>query len=255
MIEQSGGQEIPVKWEIRDESVDEPNGTQTISILDLNLDRIKRASVIEYVDAHPQARFPASAPAVAIDDHVCSYREPETAESHEFQPSNTQREVLGNTKLLIKVASAPLPQAEQGIAVTAGTGNLVAIERAGMKTKEFGNYLFGEIDVPALENRPSPIQPYDPTRSLQLNPQHPVVAGLLGFIGSKLEEVRAKDPHGKQKEARKTEQARRLAVEADRIADILNQDFRRISERLHEIPAAPPRKRGGPGTIRCPPSG
>ena len=27
MIEQSGGQEIPVKWEIRDESVDEPNGT------------------------------------------------------------------------------------------------------------------------------------------------------------------------------------------------------------------------------------
>ena len=42
--------------------------------------------------------------------------------------------------------------------------------------KEFGNYLFGEIDVLALESHPSPIEPYDPTRSLQLNPQHPVVA-------------------------------------------------------------------------------
>ena len=51
------------------------------------------------------------------------------------------------------------------VAVTAGPGNLVAIERAGVDTKEFGNYLFGEIDVLALERHPSPIEPYDPSRS------------------------------------------------------------------------------------------
>jgi hypothetical protein len=94
-------------------------------------------------------------------------------------------------KLVVRVAAAPLPPAEQGISITAGVGNLVAIERAGIETKEFGNYLFGEVDVPALETFQSPIEPYDPTRSLQLNPQHPVAIALLGFVGSKLEEVRA----------------------------------------------------------------
>ena len=64
--------------------VDEPNGT-TVSILDINLDRLKRASIIEYVERHLQA-FRAIAPAVAIDDHVCSYREPETAETLTFEP-------------------------------------------------------------------------------------------------------------------------------------------------------------------------
>jgi hypothetical protein len=239
MIEESGGKEIPLLWEVKDENVDEPNGT-TVSILDINLERVKRASIIEYVERHLQA-FRATAPAVAIDDHVCSYREPETAETFTFEPSEAQRELLGDVRLIIKVACAPLPQVEQGITVTSGLGNLVAIERAGIETKEFGNYLFGDIDVPALESHPSPIAPYDPTRSLQLNAQHPVVATLLGFIGSKLEEVRASLVR-KSKEARKTEQARRLALEADKIAQILNDDFRKISDRLHEIRAASSRK-------------
>jgi hypothetical protein len=239
MIEGSGGDDIPVNWEVRDKAVDEPNGT-VVSILDVNLDRVKQASIIEYVERHLQA-FRTSAPAVAIDNHVCSYREPETAETFTFEPSPSQRQPLGDVTLTVKVARAPLPQVEQGITVTAGTGNLVAIERAGIESKEFGNYLFGDIDVPALENHPSPIQPYDPTRSLQLNPQHPVVAVLLGFVGAKLEEVRATLVR-KSKDARKTEQARRLAQEADKIAEILNEDFRKVSERLHEIRAASSRK-------------
>jgi hypothetical protein len=45
-----------------------------------------------------------------------------------------------------------------------------------------------------------------------------------------------------KREARKTEQARRLAAEADKIAEILNEDFRKISERLHEIRAASSRR-------------
>ena len=239
MIEKSGGGEIPLQWEVKDEVVDEPNGT-TVSILDVNLDRVKRASIIEYVERHLQA-FRAAAPAVAIDDHVCSYREPATAETLKFEPTGVQRELLGDVQLVVKIACAPLPQGEQGITVTSGLGNLVAIERAGIEAKEFGNYLFGEIDVPALEKHTSPIEPYDPTRSLQLNPQHPVVAVLLGFVGSKLEEVRATLVR-RSKEARKNEQARRLAMEADKIAQILNDDFRKISDRLHEIRAASSRK-------------
>jgi hypothetical protein len=188
MISASEGEEIPLEWIVRDEATDDPNGTN-ISILDINLDRIKRASIIEYVERHLQA-FRAKSPEVAIDDHVCVYREPATNETFTFDAAGAQREALGDARLTIKVSNAPLPAGEQGVSVTAGVGNLVAIERAGIETKEFGNYLFGDIDVPVLE-RPSPIEPYDPTRTLQLNPQHPLVAVLLGFIGSKLDEVRA----------------------------------------------------------------
>jgi hypothetical protein len=253
MINVSDGEDIPVEWSVKDEKVDTPNGT-TISILDLNLDRVKRASIIEYIERHLQA-FRAKAPDVAIDDHVCSYREPGTSESLTFKPSEIQRQVLGDVTLTIKVASAPLGTSEQqGISVTAGVGNLVAIERAGIEGKEFGNYLFGDIDVPALETYPTPIEPFDSTRSLQLNPQHPVVVVLLGFIGSKLEEARASLVR-RSKEARKTEQARRLAAEADKIAEILNEDFRKISERLHEIRAASSRRGAAQSQVASKPAG
>jgi len=239
MINESNGEDIPVKWEVRDQKTGEANGT-TVHILDLNIDRIRMASIIEYVERHLQA-FRGSAPEVAIDNHVCSYREPDTVEIYEFQPSVSQRLILGDVNLVIKVSASPLPLPEQGVAVTAGSGNLVAIERAGVETKEFGSYLFGEIDVPALESHSSPIEPYDPTRSLQLNPRHPVVAILLGFLGSKLEEVRAALVK-KARDARKTEESRRLAAEAEKIAQILNDDFKEISERLNEIRTASARK-------------
>ncbi len=239
MIDASDGEEIPLEWIVRDEATDDPNGT-TVSILDMNLDRVRRASIIEYVERHLQA-FRATSPAVAIDGHVCTYREPTISKTFSFEPTPSQREVLGDITLTIKVSNAPLPGVEQGISVTAGSGNLVAIEKAGIETKEFGNYLFGDVDVPALEAHPSPIEPYDTSRSLELNPQHPVVAVLLGFIGSKMEEVRAGVVR-RWRDARKTEQARRLAAEADRIAEILNEDFRKISERLREIRAASSRK-------------
>lgn len=235
MIENSDGREIPVEWEIRDAPTSVLNGT-LIVISDLNIPKIRVSPIIEYVERHLQA-FRANSPQVAIDNHVCVYREPEIEDEFTFYPSASQAEVLRNVCLKIKVAKAPLPTPEQGISITAGIGNMVAIERAGIEIKEFGNYLFGEIDIPSLETHPSPIEPFDPTRSLQLNPQHPVAAVLLGFLGSKLEEVRFKLV-SRAKEARKTEQARRLARQADKIAQILNEDFRRVSDRLHEIKAA-----------------
>jgi hypothetical protein len=100
-----------------------------------------------------------------------------------------------------------------------------------------GAYLFGEVDVPKLESDSSGIQPYDASRSLQLNPKHPVVAVLLGFIGSRLEKVRL-ELVAEQRKARQSEEARRLSAESQKIADILNNDFRDQRRRLNEIRAA-----------------
>ncbi|MSR06542.1 MAG: hypothetical protein EXR93_05695 [Gemmatimonadetes bacterium] len=121
--------------------------------------------------------------------------------------------------------------------ITAGAGNLVAIERAGIERKEFGSYLFGSVDVPNLEAHASPIEPYDASRSLQLNPAHPVSAALIAFIGSKLEEVRQRLV-AESRELRRTEQARKLASEASKIAEILNKDFRQAQQRLDAIRSA-----------------
>lgn len=234
-IEASEGEEIPLDWVVRDEVTSRPNGT-TVTVSEVLLPRVETSSIIEYIERH-LPHFRAVNPQVAVNNHVCEYREPRVVDSYTFRPSAQQAEVIGDVGLQINVAQAPLPEADQGIAVTSGVGNLVAIERGGVEKKEFGAYLFGQVDVPAIEDSSSPIAPYDATRSLQLNPKHPVVAVLLGFIGSKLEEVRGVLVE-KEKEARRTEEARRLANEADQIAEILNEDFNDQLRKLREIRTA-----------------
>src|SRR5262249_39996488 len=149
---------------------------------------------------------------------------PPISKTYDFTPVGKQAEVLGDIELVIHASTKPLREWEQGIAVMAGSGNLIAIEHGGVEHKEFGNYLFGDVNVPALETFDTPLQPSDSSRSLTLNPQHPVVAVLLGFVGSKLEFVRQELIKG-ERAAREEEEARRLARQASDLADILNQDF------------------------------
>lgn len=235
MIDGSEGEEIPIRWITQNESTEAPSGT-VVTIGDVLLPRIDTASVIEYIERN-LAFFRGSNPRVAINTHVCEYHEPRVAETHTFRPSPAHAKAIGDVELVVKVAHAPLLESDQGVAVTAGLGNLVAIERGGIERKEFGTYLFGAVDVPVLEDPTSPIAPYDTTRSLRLNPKHPVVAVLLSFIGSKLEEVRKKLVAAEQA-ARQSEQARRLAAESERIAEVLNEDFKELRRRLKEIRAA-----------------
>jgi hypothetical protein len=234
MVERSDGKEVSLEWLTRNERVGEQNGTVVV-IEDIVLSQIRTAPIIEYIERHLQA-FRAITPEVAVNEHVCTYRQPEVESEQFFEPSPAQVETLGNVRLIVRVARAPLPDAEQGVIITAGPGNLVAVEKAGIEGKEFGPYLFGEIDVPALENPSIPIAPYDSTRSLQLNLEHPVTMVLVGFIGSKLEQVRAELVR-RAKEARKGEQARRLEMQAQKIAELLNQDFNSVRDRLTNIRA------------------
>ncbi len=212
-----------------------PNGT-IITIGDLILPRINKSLIIEYIERNLSA-FRGSDPTVAVNSSICEYHEPPVSKTFTFRPNEKQAEILGAVELTIHASMKPLRDLEQGIVVLTGPGNLVAIERGGIEHKEFGNYLFGEIDVPLLETYDSPIEPFDASRSLVLNPRHPVVAVLLGFIGSKLEQVR-QELVAKGREARKKEQARHLASQADALADILNKDFETQMQRLRDIRAA-----------------
>jgi hypothetical protein len=231
-IDRSGGKEIPVHLAVQNEATIRSNGT-TVIIEEVQLPKINVQTIIEYVERHLQA-FRVKQPEVVVNEHLCHFREPQVIDSFQFTPPEQDQSVLGDITLTIKVSPSPLPAKLIGIAVTAGAGNFVAIETGGVDRKELGNYLFGEVDVPSLETYESKLEPYDATRSLQLNPQHPVCQRLIPFIGSKLEQVRQQ--RAKQiNEHKKTEQARRLAAEADKIADILNKDFQSMVGRLHDI--------------------
>lgn len=234
-IDKSSGKEIPVEWLVRNEHTSASNGT-TVKIAGIVLPKLNAQAIIEYIERHLQA-FRALLPEVAVNEHVCQYKEPLVEDMFSFDPSPEQRSVLGDVRLTVKVSPTPLPQSEVGIAITAGPGNLVAIETGGIDRKEMGNYLFGDIDAPTLETFKTPLEPYDGTRSLQLNIQHPVCAVLIPFVASKLEEVRIRQVR-KLSEARKSEQARRLANEAKRIAEVLNRDFRNVMAKLEGIRAA-----------------
>jgi Histidine kinase-, DNA gyrase B-, and HSP90-like ATPase len=234
-IDSSSGADIPLEWKVRNEEVAAENGT-VVSMNGILLSRIDKAAIIEYIERGLSA-FRGMAPTVAVNSHVCEYHEPPIQKTHQFRPSPKQAETLGHVELTIKASKTPLREWDQGVAVLAGVGNLVAIERGGVEHKEFGNYLFGEIEVPALETYETPLEAFDGSRSLTLNPRHPVVAVLVGFIGSKLEQVR-QEMVSEHKSAREEEEARRLAKQADALADLLNEDFRTQINRLRDIRAA-----------------
>jgi histidine kinase/DNA gyrase B/HSP90-like ATPase len=234
-VMRSDGGSIDLNWQVKDEVVDSPNGT-TVTISALALPSVKSAPIVEYIERHLQA-FRARLPEVAVNDHVCSYREPPVAEVFEFRPTQDQQQTIGDVLLTIKVSSSPLPETEQGVSITAGVGNLVAIETGGIEKKEMGNYLFGEIDAPALDKPEVPIEAYDPSRSLKLNLNHPVSMALVQFLAPKLDEVRRIQVE-KLREIRKTEDAKRLSKLAERIAAMLNADFTDLAFRLQAIRSA-----------------
>lgn len=231
-IETSKGDDIPVNWVIKNEGIDADNGT-IIIISEIFLQNINTTSIIEYIERNLPI-FRAKQPEVAVNEHLCEYKEPNIIDKYEFKTSEKQRELLGDILLTIKMSPTPLAKIEQGVSISAGFGNLVAIETGGIENKELGNYLFGEVDVPMLETFDTPIEPYNSTRSMELNILHPVAQALVTFIGANLEKVRR--IHLKSlNEARKTEQSRRLAKEANKIAELLNSDFQQVMNKLDHI--------------------
>jgi histidine kinase/DNA gyrase B/HSP90-like ATPase len=142
MIDASAGGSVPVTVLLRDESFQGPNGT-TVTIGDVILDRINTISIIEYIERHLSS-FRYQKPEVEVNGHPCVPKEITITDTKTFRPSFSQSEKIGEIELTVKISQVPLDDEDQGIHITAGIGNLVAIERAGLEKKEFGNYLFGE---------------------------------------------------------------------------------------------------------------
>ncbi len=236
-IDDSDGATIPTNWLVKDEPAPSvPSGT-VVTIDGVNAKRMGTDPVIRLIERQ-LAFWRAQDPEVFVGPHLCAAWQPDGDESktRTFHPTPLMQEQLGEVALTIKVARIPLPVEYRGIAITAGPANVVAIESAGVDAKEYGNYLFGEVDVPALEQPAyeGTVTAYDASRSMKLNYDHPVAAALLGFIGASMEQVRQVLVE-EARQMRKQADAKRLAKEAEQIAQLLNEDLKDVNDRIGEM--------------------
>lgn len=226
-------------------------GMGTVTVSDLLVQRLSQEAVVRDVERHLPF-FRGTDPHVIVNGHRCEPHRPHPVRERTFRPTPEQAEKLGDVSLTVAVASAPLDEGLYGIAITTAPGALVAVESAGVEKKEFGTYLFGDVECPALEDERYELAPYDASRSLRLNPQHPVAAVLIGFVGASLEAVRAELVE-EFRRRRDEQQYRDLQRQADQIARILNEDLADVRERFEELAAL--RRRGNVARAGAQPAG
>ena len=217
----SDGKPIPVEEIQADVATADDDGTIITVERFVKGKRPRVEKVVQYIERH-LSRYRGRAQ-VFINGHLCSFDEIESRLSYRRTPPEHVQEFIGDVVLHIKVAYEPLDDERAGIDVMS-YGIWHASTQVGIETKERSQYIFGEVDVPVLEDREWDIPPFDNTRSVKLNDQNPAVAILLGWISEELEAVRLQLVK-EENERRKSEQARKLEKEAQRIARILNEDF------------------------------
>jgi hypothetical protein len=252
------GAQIPVKVLLRAARRQGPTGT-LVEIEQVHLRQLDTQGIIKYIERH-LAQYPRDV-TVIVNSHLCEYSEPSVAFVRTFTPEADERGALGNITLSIKAARSSLPEDQRGIAIFS-KGIWHETTLAGAETREMSQFLFGEIDVPAIEEDRSPISAFDSTRSLALNRENPVVYTLIGFIGRCVDKVRRQLLEA-ERQRRQTEEARRLARQAEAIAQVLNDDFAQFRNLLGRVRArptggddfSPPVRTGGEGDETLIPGG
>lgn len=225
--EAQSGEPFPVQDKVINEPSDEEDGT-IVTIREFNVRRLDVDRVISYAERH-LSRYRQRAH-VTINGHECKFEEPPFIEQFTRLPPPEVAEHIGKVPLVIKVSPVPLGEEIRGIDILShGIWHNTTL--ASSERKERANYIFGEVDVPILEDGNRPIPAFDNTRNNTLNPQNPVVAVLLGWLSKELEQVR-QDLVAIERERRKSEVAKQLAKEAQKIADVLNEDFAQLEMEL-----------------------
>lgn len=227
------GDPVPVTTVEREVPTKQPNGT-LVEIEEIKLRSFDQAGVVSFIERH-LAHWPKDV-TVIVNNHECEYNEPPTERTESFCPEGEQAELLGDVELEIKVSLSPLGEDERGISIYS---NGVWLETTMLTSagKDMAEFLFGRIDVPALDTDSSTPKAFDSSRSLRLNPENLLVAAIHSFIGPKLEEVR-KQLVEAQRERRASEEAKRLRREAEQIEEIINSDFDAYRKRLQKVKAA-----------------
>jgi hypothetical protein len=165
-----------------------------------------------------------------VNNHECEYLEPPVDREVRLRPGGELGSLLGDVELVIKVSKVPLDADIRGIGIFSN-GVWHETTLAGSEGREMSQFIFGELDVPQLEEDTSPIPPFDLSRSMRLNESNRLVQAIYAFIGQSVETVR-RDLQEAEKRRKEGEEARRLAQQATEIARVINEDFSEFRERV-----------------------
>jgi hypothetical protein len=223
---------IPVHKIEKEVATNQPNGT-IVEIEGVHLRSLDQAGIIQYIERH-LARWPKNA-TVFVNNHECEFQEPPIKEEKRFRAEGAERDVLGDVELVIKVSKAPLEQDLRGIAIFSN-GVWHETTLAGSENKEMAQYIFGEIEVPKLDDDRSPIAPFDVSRSMRLNPENEIVRAVYAFVGQKVEEVRRALAE-EDKKRKSEEEMKRLTKQAAEIARVINEDFDAFRQQVAKVRA------------------
>lgn len=221
---------VPIRVIESEVATDEPNGT-VVEVSDINLRSIDTNAITREIEKHIAFWKGVT---VFVGTHQCEYIEPAVRIEKEFKSSESPfAKQLGDVILRVAVSKAPLAREQQGIAVTS-SGVLHESTLAGHDKRQFTNYVFGNIDVPALAHDKSPIPPFDMSRSGQLNPKNELVRNIMAFVGMKLEVV-LQELEDEERLRKQKEETKRLQKEADAIADLINKDFQQWKVQIQNV--------------------
>ena len=221
----SDGTSFPVNELVNDEPVLSGSFTR-ITIRDFN-SKPKNSSVDKvrtYVEKHLGRNRQRSN--VYINDQECRFKELPYSDSFEAIPDAEIAERIGDVSLIIKVSPFPLAPDLRGVDILS---HRIWHETtlAEIDSRKFADRLFGEVDVPLLEDYTGRVSTFDNTRNNSLNRANPVVVALLAWLSQELEKIRSK-LEADERKRRRTKEAQELAKEAQRIAEILNLDFAEV---------------------------
>jgi hypothetical protein len=223
---------IPVVTLAKEQPCDERNGT-LVEIEGVHLRSLDQAGVIHYVERH-LARWPRDS-RVYVNHHECEVTSPPIAEEQAIRADGRTREILGDVTLVVKVSKAPLDEDNLGISIfSKGVWHETTL--AGSEGRPMAQYIFGEIDVPRLDDDTAPIPPFDLTRSMRLNSGNEMVQAIYAFVGLHVEDTRRRlvDADRRRKE---DEETKLLTQQADEIAGVINADFGEFRQRLAKVKA------------------
>jgi len=218
---------IPVKIIEKEKPVVGTNGT-LIEIQEVNLRSLDQSGIIAYIQRH-LARWPKNV-TVFVNNHQCEFSEPPVAKELKFYPDDSIKNILGNVELTLKVAKAPLEEDLRGVSMySKGVWHETTL--AGNEGREMAQYIFGDIDIPKLEEDSSPISPFDVSRSMTLNPNNEIVQQSYVFIGQCVDQTR-RELVEVDKKRKQSDELQRLKKQADDIAKVINEDFFEFRDRL-----------------------
>ncbi len=221
------GRPIPVREIAIDQPTDHHPGT-TIHIRSLLVENPDPKEVRGYLEKLLGQHLRSHK--VLVNGVICRYRMPEIDLTFNFKPPASVSQVIGPAKCKLYAAAETLSREDNTVAVLCH-GYLHAKTLAGKNGEPFIEYLFGEVEVPGLDEDPGPIPAFDNTRSLALNPQNPKIRVLEAWLGECIDGI-LRTLAERERSRQHARDQYLLRKVASRIKGFLDEDFRTIQESM-----------------------